>query len=417
MKKLDAYKTYLFLATSAALIFEVIFTINMIYQVTVAHLNPLQLVLVGTMLETTIFLFEVPTGVVADVFSRRLSIIIGYVIIGLGFLLEGSIPVFWAILLGQVLWGLGYTFTSGATEAWISDEIGEQSSGKAFLRGAQAGQVGALIGIGISVWLGSIRVNIPIQVGGILFILLAVFLILFMPEHGFQRAAGERQDSFKNMVSTFRSGLNMVRLRPILATILLIGLFYGLYSEGYDRLWTKHLLDRFTLSGMAGLSTVAWFGIINVVGILLSTAATEYVSRKLDTTRTVAITRALLAVTAVLMLALLGYAWVGNLAAALGMIWLIRVARNVIGPIYTTWVNQRLDSRVRATVISMSSQVDAIGQIAGGPVVGVVGNLVSVRAAITASALILSPLLALYTRTLRKEPDESLTAAPIEQGD
>jgi DHA3 family tetracycline resistance protein-like MFS transporter len=85
--------------------------------------------------------------------------------------------------------------------------------------------------------------------------------------------------------------------------------------------------------------------------------------------------------------------------------WLIAVARNVIGPLYMAWVNQRLDSGVRATVLSMSSQVDAIGQIAGGPGVGLVGSLVSVRAALLASASILSPALLIFPRAIRLNRD------------
>ena len=82
------------------------------------------------------------------------------------------------------------------------------------------------------------------------------------------------------------------------------------------------------------------------------------------------------------------------------MVWLINIAREIIGPVYTAWVNQRLDSKVRATVLSMSGQVDAIGQILGGPGVGMIGKLVSVRAALLASGIILSPALALYQRAL-----------------
>ena len=80
MFKFDAYKVYLALQGASSLIFAVIFTVNILYQVTMAELSPLQLVLVGTVLELSIFLFEVPTGVIADVYSRRLSIIIGYFI-------------------------------------------------------------------------------------------------------------------------------------------------------------------------------------------------------------------------------------------------------------------------------------------------------------------------------------------------
>ncbi len=105
-----------------------VFTASAVYQVTVAELTPLQLVLVGTALELTVFVFEIPTGVVADVFSRKLSIVVGFLLIGTGFSLEGSFPIFAIILLGQLVWGIGYTFTSGATQAWISDEIGETCS-------------------------------------------------------------------------------------------------------------------------------------------------------------------------------------------------------------------------------------------------------------------------------------------------
>ncbi len=156
MKKSKSLLVYLALEGSASMLFAMVFNVNILYQVTIAKLNPLQLVLVGTMLETTVFLFEVPTGIVADLYSRRLSVIIGYFLIGAGFILEGSLPVFATILLAQFLWGLGYTFTSGATQAWISDEIGEEVAGQAFLRGNQVGQAGSLLGILLSVLLGQI---------------------------------------------------------------------------------------------------------------------------------------------------------------------------------------------------------------------------------------------------------------------
>jgi len=65
------------------------------------------MVLVGTTLEITILLFEIPTGIIADLYSRRLSVVIGYGLIGFGILLSGAVPVFAVILAGQVIWGLG----------------------------------------------------------------------------------------------------------------------------------------------------------------------------------------------------------------------------------------------------------------------------------------------------------------------
>nr|MDQ2887288.1 hypothetical protein [Chloroflexota bacterium] len=65
MKHRNAYVVYLLTEGLFSLFFYTIITVNMVYQVEVAKLNPLQLVLVGTMLEVTAFAFQVPTGVLA----------------------------------------------------------------------------------------------------------------------------------------------------------------------------------------------------------------------------------------------------------------------------------------------------------------------------------------------------------------
>src|SRR5512136_627509 len=112
MRKMGAYPLYLMMEGATALLMTMIFTASAIYQVSQVGLSALQLVLVGTTLEISAFLFEVPTGVVADIYSRRLSVIIGVILVGIGFVVEGTFPFFLPILLAQVLWGLGYTFTS-----------------------------------------------------------------------------------------------------------------------------------------------------------------------------------------------------------------------------------------------------------------------------------------------------------------
>ena len=67
-----------------------------------------------------------------------------------------------------------------------------------------------------------------------------------------------------------------------------------------------------------------------------------------------------------------------------------------------TWLNQQItDSSVRATVISITGQADAIGQAAGGPALGAIGNVWGIRAALVAGAPVLAPALGLYGRALR----------------
>ncbi|HEX7588050.1 MAG TPA: MFS transporter [Anaerolineae bacterium] len=409
IKRISAYPIYLILSGADGMISSVIFTVNMIYQVTVVGLNPLQLVLVGTTLEATAFIFEIPTGVVADVYSRRLSVIVGYLLIGIGFLIEGLYPFFATVLLAQVIWGIGYTFTSGALEAWLSDEIGEENAGRGFLRAAQVVQFTTLAGIVASVTLGSEHINLPIVAGGAGYIALGIFLALFMTEHGFLRRPQEERNSFHTMWDTFRGGLDMVQHRPMLSTILGIGLFYGIYSEGFDRLWTPYLLT-FAFPVFNGMTTVAWFGLIRAGAILLGIAATEFVRRRVDTSSEPSVRRAMFAISALMVTTLIGFALSLNLAMAIAAYWVFSLLRQTTSPLYTAWVNQRLDPKVRATVISMSSQVDALGQIAGGPVVGVIGTALSLRAALAASATMLSPVLLLFARAARGDAERPVIA-------
>ena len=393
---IKATRIYLGYSLTNSLLFSMIFTMYNLYVVTVAHLDPLQLVLLGTALEATVFICEVPTGIVADVYSRRLSIIIGNFIVGAGWLLLGFSTGFWPILASQVLWGLGDTFTSGSTQAWISDELGEEHAAGIFVRGAQYDRAGGLLGIALSVAVGSMGLALPILLGGVGFFGIALALLAWMPEIGFTPRPRQDRTTWQQMIHTFRSGLGMVRRRPALSGILWIGFFFGLYSEGFDRLWVAHLLDRFTLPALGALTLVGWMGIMRGMGALLSIFATVAIRRWVDVARMRSMVVAMLALSGGIILSLAAFALSGEFWLALLTYWTISVLRNVFEPFYTSWVNHRLDSAVRATVISMSSQVDAIGQIASGPVVGVVASLAGIPVALLASCGLLAPVLGLF---------------------
>jgi DHA3 family tetracycline resistance protein-like MFS transporter len=395
-----AYRVYLAIKLLSAILLFAAFAVDSLYFVVDAHLDPLQLVLVGTTLEVTIFLFEVPTGVVADTVSRRLSVIIGMALIGLGWLVQGLLPVFWAILLSQVVWGLGVTFNSGALEAWIADEIGPDRSDQTFLRGAQFHQAGAILGIIMGTALGAIFTALPLVVSGLLFLVLAGGLAAFMPEHGFKPAQNGERVTWKTMAGTLRSGLKLVRGHPVLIAIFLISLFYGLYSEGFDRLWVAHMLERFTFPLF---KPVVWFGILQGAAMLLAAGVIEWVKRRLDTGKVHQLLRTLLLTSGLLVLSLAGFAVVRSLWSSIGLFILITILRETNYPLFTAWTNRHLESQTRATVLSMTSLVDAVGQIGGGPWVGWIARQVSMQAALLTSAGLLSPVLAILGRRLKLE--------------
>lgn len=394
MKRLNGYTVFLFQEFTASLLFAVIFTANILYQVQTVGLNPLQLVLVGTLLELTAFIAEVPTGIIADVYSRRLSIIIGYVIVGCGLMLEGSIPQFWAVLLAQVIWGIGITFQSGALEAWVADEVGQENAGKAFLRGAQFGKAGALVGIGVSVLLGSIALSVPIVVGAALLIVLGIVLAFIMPETGFKPTPREDRNTFQHMGYTFHAGASLVRKNRILISLLLAAAFFGAFSEGFDRLWLPHLV-QFTLPYF---EPIVWVGIIDALSLGLGIVATEFVTRRVDTNNQVIVARALQIIIALLMALMMVYGLAWEFDVALIALLALNPLRGMNYPLATAWMNQHVESSVRATVFSIRNQADAFGQMLGGPILGAIATLVSLRAEMVVAALFLAPALYLYSR-------------------
>lgn len=401
-KKLGTVPVYMLMTGGGAFFSTLVFTVNLIYQVQVAHLNPLQLVLVGTVLEGATFLCEVPTGIVADVYSRRLSIIIGVFLLGFGLALQGVVPRFGVILLAQAIWGIGYTFTSGATEAWLSDEIGVDRANPLLLRGAQITSICAIAATAVGTAIGNFSVRLPILIGGSLWLVMGIVLMVVMPEHGFTPTPRAERTTWQVMGGQLKNGVALVRRSHVLLTILGIIAFGGAATESYDRLSTDHFLTNFAFPTFAGWKPVVWLGIFSIIGRLWNIGVFEIVRRRLDTNSHRAVARTLTISTVLLVLFYLGFALAGNLALAVIASIGVRMFRNINNPLQTAWINQHVDSRVRATVLSISSQSDAFGQIAGGPVIGYVGVLASVRTALVVGGCILSPALALYAQTLRR---------------
>ena len=396
---------YFALEGALALFMGIYGTVTAIYRVQVAGLNPLQLTLVGTALEGSIFLLQLPTGALADTFSRRASVIFGVFLTGAGFLLEGLFPIFWTILLAQVLWGAGYTFISGAEEAWITDEIGVERANQGFLRASQVGMAAQMVGVAISVALASVRLSLPLVTAGALTLALGVALIPLMPEsrrapRAEDGAAASLRERLAAVGRTARAGLSLTRARPVLLLILGITVFEGMASEGFDRLGEAHFLLDIGLPPLGPLPPVTWFGAFSIAIALLGLVATEVARRRVDTARHGPVSRALLGLIAGLLVCMVAFALAPAFAVAVVAYVAANVIRRVVGPLSTAWVNQSADARSRATVLSLEGQADALGQIAGGPVVGAIGLAVSLPAALLASAVALLPALGLYLRAV-----------------
>ena len=147
-----------------------------------------------------------------------------------------------------------------------------------------------------------------------------------------------------------------------------------------------------------GSNPLPFFMLLDVIGAVLYIFVIRQVEKRIDTSSPLAIGRAMLLVTGLITLSLLSFALSPVLVLAVISMIAVGLLRGISGPLQTTWVNQKLDSRVRATIHSMFGQVDAIGQAMGGPIIGTVANLYTVRMAVSFASLLLSPALLFIKR-------------------
>jgi len=383
---LSARSVYLLFGAWGGFAWSLINAAWFLYYVNVAHLDPLQLVLVGTALEASYFVWEIPTGVLADTFSRRMSVILGTGIIYLAWIGQGLVPVFVAIAGFEILRGLGEAFTHGAVEAWVAGECGDDGLEALFLRETQLTQIAGFVGLPIGVVLATVDLRIPIVLGGALGVALAVLLVFVMPERHHPRRDEAR--TWRATVGTARRWA--VRRSALLVALLGAEFFWGAASEGWDRLSDAHLLLDLGFPPF-GVTPVVGFGVLSLVGTILIIVTAQVIRRLVQRVDERVVSRWLVAmqVARVACQAVFALAPWSALALALGF--LNSMLRASFYPLFNAWLIRRTDEDVRATVLSTTSVASAIGQVGGGPISGAIGNSYGIPLGILSSVAMLVP--------------------------
>ncbi len=429
---MSAYRLFLLMSGINALALDMAFTLNLVYQVQVVGLGPFQLVLVGTVLELVLFVAQIPTGVIADVYSRRLSVVFGYALMAAGLLVWGLVPTYVAVLVANAIWAVGWTCVDGAQQAWAADEIGETSVGKAFVRAGQVAQGGALVGIVAAVGLAHWGLAVPVVVGGLLTAGLAGLLIIVMPENNWTRPANAVaappaeagglpalagtavpapagigwavavRGGVRSMREQLRAGSRAVRRSTMLSGLIGGTLFAGMASEGFDRLSQPHFLADLDFPGSA--TPELWFGAFAMVAALGAMLATGIIGARIDTANPRHVGRLLAGVETVIAAGIVGFGLTGNFWLAVVLYLAVMILRESVGPLVAVWLVSATTSATRATVFSIQSQADALGQIVGGPPVGFIAQRRGLGAGISAAGLFIVPAIALYALAAHRSP-------------
>jgi MFS family permease len=357
-----------------------------VYLVVVAELSPTQLVLVAVFQGFTVVVAEVPAGVLADTISRRLALVVAHVVMGGGMTLTGLITGYPLIVLGQCLWGLGWAISSGADVAWITDELDRPGTidrvltaqGRYDLLGNPAG----IAAFGALAWATSFAT--AIVVAGLGMVLLGVLVVARWPES--PRPPASAAGRWNATVSTFRRGLAIARFDPAVALVLAATLLVNGGAVGFGRLFERQLLD---LGIPTAPAPIVWFAAIAVVAAVIGAISLYWVEARIEG-RTVANTTYVVA-SGIAAIGLVLFAHAPNIGFAIVASLLVRgVGFPTVRVAATVLVNRRTTSDTRATVHSLLSQAENLGEILCGLLLAALAATWSPTITLVGSALLVA---------------------------
>jgi MFS family permease len=319
--------------------------------------------------------FEVPTGVVADTWGRRASYILGTLTLLVSTLLYLWMwyiqAPFWGWALSSVFLGLGFTFFTGATEAWLVDGLTfskyEGDLESVFARGSVVGGAAMLTG---SVAGGDIaqftNLGVPYIIRSAVLGLTFLVALIYMKDLGF---TPDRSKTIpKQMRKIFRASIDNGFKRPAVRWIMLGAPFAAGASFYAFYAMQPYLLELFGKTeayGIAGLAAAVVAGAQIVGGLLVKQI------RKLFSRRTHAIILSVvLSVVALAVIGGTGNFWV---AVVLLVVWAMVFA--AVTPIRQAYLNGIIPSEQRATVLSFDSLMGSSGAVFSQPALGRVADI------------------------------------------
>lgn len=377
-----------------------------VYLVTVADLSPAQLVLIGVFQGLTVVLAEVPAGVLADTISRRLALVVGHVVMGTGMALTGFVTEYPLIVVSQCLWGLGWAISSGADVAWITDELDRPdvidrvltAQGRYDLLGNPTG----IILLGALGW--ATDLSVAIVAGGVGMIGLGVMIVARWPE-SYQPATGPVR-RWATTVGTFRQGAATAPRDRVVALVLLATLLVNGGDQGFGRLFERHVLD---LGLPTSTDPIVWFAAIGVLAAVLGSITLFWVEARIDGRRVA--TGAYVAACATAAIGLILFAHAPNVESAIASALLVKgTGFPVVRVAATILVNRRTTSQVRATVHSLLSQAENLGEIVFGLLLAAVAASWSPTITLVGAALLVAA--AGITVSRASDPGEHETRTP-----
>lgn len=359
------------------------YLVGVVWWVNDLQLSAFQLIMMGTALEVSALVSEVPSGALADRFGRGGSVLASFALMGTSLIVHVATTSYWVLLLSQVLLAVGWTFRSGADVAWLSDQLGESVEtdslvSKIVVRRHLITQLSTAATIPVVVLLGwwSIRGTLLLLGGSLI-----VSGILLAPALAANpTSSGDHHGGEATMRAILRQGRSVAQKQPVIRRLLVVVFVFGLGEEAIDRLGYLRFLEK----GDFGESSLALTGVLFFALALTGAFFVRLIENRTETGTGISVLAA----------GLVAMAAVGTVVVVISPIIGIAVglmmqdaAREAFSPVVTSWANPFTDQQSRATVHSFLSLANGSGVAIGGLCAAAIAALGGTDSALLWSAL------------------------------
>ena len=357
-------RTYYLIAGVYTLSASLIWGVNTIFLLG-AGLSLMQAFLANAIFTGSMALFEVPTGIVADTRGRRLSFLLSVVLLIAGTLAYVAVGQFGGgmtgIVAASIVLGLGYTFYSGAVEAWLVDAL--QSTGfkepvdRVLARGSAISSIAMLAGSVSGGLLAAVHLALPYLVRSAL--LFAAFIIGYRAMHdaGFTVRAVHWDDVPKEMARIGRDSLRFGWREPHVRLAILAGAMPAIFLTWGYHAWQPYFLQ------LLGMADVRVLGVV-AAAVSLAMAGGSWLVERL--TRFCGHrTTMLLWASGVYTLTTIGVGLTDSFGVAVSLYLVSMAASGVFTPVAQAYLHAVIPGAQRATVLSLNSLVASAGSMGG----------------------------------------------------
>ncbi|MEI6835694.1 MAG: MFS transporter [Candidatus Falkowbacteria bacterium] len=345
-------------------------------------MNLLQVNLINAFFMFFIVIAEIPTGIFADRFGRHKSIIFSCFLLAAGMLVYYLANSFIFFVIAEIIIALGQTFVSGAAEAWLVDSLKAENAlsqkNSAFRKESVSRSAGSIGGCLSGSILGGFNLGFP-WLGSILFICLTGLYALLYIKENYHRE--KEKTNSKNLVKGFGQALSYGLKKKELLTIMMFGAILALSFQALNMQWTVLFKQDYNFSApelgflFAGISLISALG-----GLFSKNLKTWFKNEKLLIFSSQLITA----------LAIIACSCLNGLFLVMSTFLLHEFGRGIFSPLKQSYVNNYIESKNRATILSLESMFSKSGAFIGLMASGLIAEALSIRLTWLFSGIFLS---------------------------